>query len=118
MIRHIKGEYLYYGAGTGNATLTSGTFGQGSSAGGGGYYGGTNSGGGSGWIGGVPKITYKGVTYSPSTTAGVNSGNGKARITFVKKGFPTIIYNGTTLEGINFNGTEVDTVVFNGVTLE
>lgn len=105
-----------FGQGKDNPTSTGG-------GGGGGFYGGgceyySPGAGGSGWIGGVPKITYKGTTYSPSTTNGNNSGNGKARITLVKKGFPTIIYNGVTLEGLNFNGTEVDTVVFNGVTLE
>lgn len=79
-----------------------GSFGKGGSSGawggaggGGGYYGGgaggnynggEPGGGGSGWIGGVPTITFKGVTYSPSTTNGQRSGHGMARITFVKKG--------------------------------
>jgi len=79
-------------------TQTSGyAFGQGysdtsagwTSGGGGGYYGGTDNrgysaGGGSGWIGGVPSFTYKGSTYSSSTSNGGNAGNGKATITLVK----------------------------------
>lgn len=56
--------------------------------GGSGYYGGfggnvhnSGGGGGSGYVGGVPSVTYKDVTYTPSTTNGGNSGNGKAKIT-------------------------------------
>jgi hypothetical protein len=70
-------------------------FRQGAGGGGGGYYGGGggrstgygsegsnySGGGGSGYIGGVPETTYKGHTYTPSTSNGVNSGNGKAKIT-------------------------------------
>lgn len=70
-------------------------FRQGACGGGGGYYGGTGGrstgygseggllagGGGSGYIGGVPEVTYKGETYTPSTSNGVQSGNGKAKIT-------------------------------------
>lgn len=77
------------------ATQTSGyAFGQGDgywhSGGGGGYYGGHGgyynaAGGGSGWITGVPEITYKGTTYSPSTSNGVNRGNGKTTISFITK---------------------------------
>lgn len=64
--------------------------------GGGGWYGGGNGdqespgGGGSGYIGGVPTITYKGKTYTPSTTSGYNGGNGSAVITFVQKASPTV----------------------------
>ena len=60
-------------------------------AGGGGYYSGygektnTAAGGGSGWIGGVSSITYKDTVYSPSTSNGVNSGNGKAKISYLGK---------------------------------
>lgn len=53
----------------------------------GGYYGGNVGyvcgGGGSGWLGGVPSITYKGTTYNSSTSNGVNSGNGKAKISYI-----------------------------------
>ena len=95
-----------------NSSITGGTqtsgyaFGQGgdgnqpdggsttNGGGGGGFYGGyggrangtgewNGGAGGSGWIGGVPEITFKGTTYTPETTNGVNSGNGKARITFI-----------------------------------
>ena len=63
-------------------------------AGGAGFYGGYaklysywncagGGGGGSSWYGGVPTITFKNTTYSPSTTAGANNGNGKAKITLV-----------------------------------
>ena len=63
--------------------------------GGGGLYGGAGGcwsgatyqgggGGGSGYIGGVPEITYKGTTYTPVTTNGVNTGsNGYAIITLI-----------------------------------
>lgn len=73
----------------------SGTFGQGSNrtsyygpGGGGGFYGGGNgtfagAGGGSGYIDGVPELEYKDITYSPSISNGVNSGNGKAVITYI-----------------------------------
>lgn len=41
-------------------------------------------GGGSGYIGGVPAFNHtNGTAYSPTTTAGQNSGNGHATITFV-----------------------------------
>lgn len=65
-------------------------------AGGGGFYGGGGSlvasgkdsregsgGGGSGWIGGVPELTYRGTTYTPSTENEVNNTTGKAKITRV-----------------------------------
>lgn len=92
------------------------------SGGGGGLYGGLadyycGSGGGSGWTDGVPTITFKDATYSPSMSNGVNSGNGKATITFVKKGFPTVHFDGTLLEGITFDGIEIDTIIFNGTTI-
>ena len=66
-----------------------------SGGGGGGYYGGkcggnyngaSGGGGGSGYIGGVPIITYKDKTYSPSTTGNINAnGDGYAIITLVDK---------------------------------
>lgn len=78
---------------SGNTTQTKGyAFGQGhttgsgdGNGGGGGYYGGYNGNGGSGWIGGVPEITYKNKTYTPSTSVGGNSGGGKAKISFITK---------------------------------
>ena len=124
------------------STNTNGSFGKGGNGvrsgnrstglgGGGGYYGGgsgscknvwegvAGGGGGSGWTGGVPAVTYKGVTYSPSMTSGHSSANsnGFAYITLIKKGFPEIKFNDITLSGINFNGTEISEIVFNGVTL-
>ncbi len=83
-------------AGGGSSNLNS-TFGKGTDAGstwtgggGGGFYGGNKgsdyygSYGGSSWVGGVPEIEYKGTTYTPSTTVGGNSGNGKAKITLME----------------------------------
>lgn len=81
------------GGGSRGGTQSGGyAFGQGQNTGvggygGGGLYGGyieasdNGAGGGSGYIGGVPEITYKGNTYTPSTTNGVQGGNGKAKIT-------------------------------------
>ena len=51
--------------------------------GGGGYYGGARGYAGTNYIAGTPEITYKGTVYSPSTTQGANSGNGKAKITLI-----------------------------------
>ena len=79
--------------GSGAAAGSFGTGGSGSSyrySGGGGLYGGSSgyescgASGGSGYIGGVPEIEYNGVTYSPSTSNGVNSSNGYAKITLIK----------------------------------
>lgn len=88
------------------STGSTGAFGQGGhggyvgqhytsySGGGGGWYGGgaggewngaNGAGGGSGYIGGVPEIVHKDITYTPSTTNGTNSGNGTATITFIAK---------------------------------
>lgn len=81
---------------SGGAGGTAGTFGQGAhksgdgGGGGGGFYGGgsgtgdNGGGGGSGYIGGVPSFSYKGVSYVSSSTAGQQSGNGKAKITLVE----------------------------------
>lgn len=99
-------EGSYTGSG---ATQSSGGAGQGSGgngsagkgggggvvaaggAGGGGWYGGgagwvyCGGGGGAGYIGGVPALLFNNKQYSPSTTVGGNSGNGKARITLVER---------------------------------
>ena len=67
-----------------NSVIGSGTNGASDTgAGGGGYYGGKRSYAGTNYIDGVPEITYKGTTYSPSTSQGANSGNGKAKITLI-----------------------------------
>lgn len=92
-----QGGSIYYSNGTEASASYRGSFGKGANTsgvggcgGGGGYFGGCsgnnyNGGwpgsGGSGWIGGVPTITYKDITYSPSTSNGVNSGSGYAIIT-------------------------------------
>lgn len=91
-------QFATYNGGNGGSSGSGG-----SSYGQGGNGGGDNSGGGGGgWLGGrggssngtpgsggsnytdsVPEITYKGTVYSPSTTNGANSGNGKAKITLI-----------------------------------
>jgi len=87
--------------GAGGNQTSGNSFGQGGSStasggggGGGGWYGGKKGtgsgsawaaagGGGSGYIDGVPTVTINGITYSSSTSRGVQSGNGKAIITVV-----------------------------------
>lgn len=82
-----RGGHAYTNEGTGFRRTAAG--------GGGGYYGGGGGhardypsqgpgGGGSGWIGGVPEIVYKGITYTPSMTNNVNSTTGKAKISLEK----------------------------------
>jgi len=103
-----NGEYNNIaGVAGGTTTYNNSTFGQGSTGGGGGGYRGGQSGsdlhgggGGSNSVINVPSITIGGQTYSPSTSSGVQSGNGKARITLVKK---TGVYYG-----------ELDCDVYNG----
>lgn len=96
----------------------------GGTGGGGGLYGGGTGqrdgregdvgggGGGSGYIGGVPTITYKGVTYSPSTSNGVNSGNGSAKITLMKKFMPTTYYGDQSVEALYYGDHEVAGLFF------
>ena len=80
----------YWEYGPAGGSQTSGyAFGQGGTNAGGGWYGGNSAighycgSGGSGYIGGVPSFEFMGTTYSPSTSSGVQSGNGKAKITLV-----------------------------------
>lgn len=90
--------------------------GSGFGGGGGGYYGGngnsnnTSGTGGSGYIGGVPEVTIKGVTYTPSTTNGGNSGNGKATITYVAKTFPTVYLGENQIDGGHLGGLDLETI--------
>lgn len=119
------------GGGPSDRTLVAGGFGYGGSispnsesvgyvtGGGGGYYGGgagggyCGGGGGSGYIGGVPSIEFQGTTYSPSTKQGGTTGNGSARITFVKpEGIYNLYHNGTQIKSIT--GKDVTEVRFNG----
>lgn len=77
------------------------------------------SGGGSGgtnWVGNVPSFTYKGNTYSPTSTAGGGSGgNGQAKITLVYKGSNvkygeqdvSVYYGSEELFGIYIGDTEI-----------
>lgn len=112
-------------------TQTSGyAFGQGGDAntdgggGGGGLYGGSGGGyysdgsGGSGYIGGVPAITFKGTTYTPSTGNAAKSGQGMADITFVDKSSSIIgTLDGSPFESATFNGASVETITFNGTAI-
>lgn len=83
----LNGESIsWYGDHAGGTQTSGYAFGQGGPGAGGGLFGGhggTSCAGGSGYIGGVPAITYKGTSYSPQTTNGVNSGDGRATITLV-----------------------------------
>lgn len=105
------------GVSRGGDSAWSGSFGQGArdddyaqfsghcGTGGGGYYGGgsggvsygaAGGGGGSGYIGGVPSFSKDGKTYSPSMTNGSQSGNGKAKITYIKAAGIYNLYHGST----------------------
>ena len=70
------------------------------------------AGGGSGYIGGVPAITYKGVTYSPSTSNGVNNGNGSAKITLMEKSVPTTYYGDQSVDALYYGDLEVTGLFF------
>lgn len=104
------------GSQTGGYAFGKGASGWGAymSGSGGGWFGGTNPGqwnsgsGGSGYIDGTPALTYKGVTYSPSTSNGARSGNGLARITLIKKAMPATLYlGGLELTGIFVGDKEI-----------
>lgn len=106
-------------AGGGSA---KGSFGKGAngtarytSGGGAGLYGGgagwaAAGGGGSGYIGGVPSIVFKDVTYSPSTSNGVQKGNGKARITFIQKDL-TIYLGDISVNGLYLGDISVGDII-------
>ena len=86
---------------SGYAFGQGGSVGDNGGGGGGGLYGGyaihSQSGsGGSGYIGGVAEFSYKGVTYTPSTTNGGNAvgAHGSATITLVEKAI--VAYIGDT----------------------
>lgn len=111
----------------GYQTAYNGFFGRaanmdGFASGGGGWYGGAGglanagAGGGSGYIGGVPAITFSGITYTPNTSNGNNAGAGKARITLIKVQ-SNLKFNNTTAEKVIYNGKTVDKVVFNGTSV-
>lgn len=94
--------------------------------GGGGYWGGyagngagAAGAGGSGYIGGVPEIAYKGVTYTPTTEQNYNTEgtDGYAVIELVVKTTLPVTFNGTVLEAIKFNGVEVAGLIVDGVRL-
>lgn len=115
--------------GNGGGIRTSGSFGQGESytldlaaGGGGGLYGGSaghgnsSSGGGSSYIAGLPTFIHEGVTYASSETAGASS-SPLAKITFMVKTAPNLVFNGTQIGNIIVNGTSVNKIIFNGTEL-
>ncbi len=81
--------------------------------GGGGWYGGNTGGqegaggGGSGYIGGTPAITYRGVTYEPSTVNGYNNGNGAAVITLMQKSAPSLYLGDKEISAIYFGTRDI-----------
>ena len=94
--------------------------------GGGGYWGGYagngaggSGAGGSGYIGGVPQIAYKGVTYQPATENNYNAEgtDGYAIIELVVKTTLPVTYNGTVLEAITFDGVEIAGLIVDGARL-
>lgn len=70
--------------------------------------------GGSGYIGGMPTIKYKGVTYSPATRQGGMSAqnNGKIIITLIKKGTPTLYYGDKEVDALFYGDREVDALFY------
>ena len=118
-----------YGFGRGQSALTYGIYEEDAlcaGAGGGGFFGGFagNSGagggaGGSGYIGGVPQITYKGVTYPPGTENNYNAEgtDGYAIIELVVKTTLPVTFNGTVLEAITFDGVEIAGLIVDGARL-
>lgn len=92
-------------------------------SGGGGLYGGygtgngNGAGGGSGYIGGVPEFDYKGNTYTPETTNGLNSGNGKAVITFVAKGGAPIFLGSSAVDAVYLGSNPIDDIALGSTPL-
>lgn len=108
--------------------------------GGGGFWGGGagadgyyddpgSSGGGSGYIDGAPSITYKGIRYTSSTQNNIwgvypfdyskygyygepPGYNGKAAITFIKKGTPTLYYGDKEVDALFYGDREVDALFY------
>ena len=73
---------------------------------------GRSAGGGSGYIGGVPTITYKGKSYSPSTVGGVRSGHGIGYITLIESGTPTLFYGDKEIDALYYGDREIDTLFY------
>lgn len=66
-------------------------------------------GGGSSYIGGVPAITYQGLTYTPSTIAGgnPNRGHGWAEISLIQKDTPPIYLGDISISKIMYGDYEI-----------
>lgn len=78
----------------------------------GGGFSGRCGGGGSGYIGGVPTITYKGKSYSPSTVGGVRSGHGIGYITLIESGTPTLFYGDKEIDALYYGDRDIDTLFY------
>ncbi len=130
-------DSLYNGKfGKGGSTANSETV----CTGGGGFFGGGSggkgyyddagsSGGGSGYIDGAPSITYKGIQYASFSqnniwgvypfdysvygyTGEPPGYNGKAAITFIKKGAPTLYYGDRKVDALYYGDKGVDTLYY------
>ena len=129
-------------AGGSGGTQTSG-YAQGSGGGGGysnewdtsywggpggdGYWGGYGGGGGNGGGGGsgyihTSSVTYKGTTYTNSTTqgggaSGWGGATGSIVVTYKASADLPIVYNGVTIQKLIYNGTEITSCTYNGTKL-
>ena len=103
------------GTQTGPTNSTVGSSGISGGAGsGGGWHGGYRvssqygGAGGSGYIDGMPEISVKGVTYTPSTISGVNDGNGYAAVTLVDAGVGDLgVYAGDKPTDVNAGNNQI-----------
>ena len=95
-------------------------------AGGGGWYGGyarelanrvRSGGGGSSYIGGLPAFTFGGTTYENGTASGSNSGNGSARITFVRYALKATRTSPATVEKIERQKAVIEAEVISAETV-
>lgn len=127
----VNAEYFPAG---GNYDSSNGSYGLGgNNGGGGGYYGGgggvagfhdfaqgqndficaaISGAGGSAFLGGIPTIIYKDVTYAPVTQVHANYDNGYAKITLIDKTFPSVqvgslVLTGMQIGNVNISGLQV-----------
>lgn len=115
-----------FGAGENGVWWNDGGQSTGGAGAGGGLYGGTKGNTGSGWwvitsAGGGSSFIDNLEPYDiyfPSTTAGQNGGNGKAKITFLAKGFPEIKIGDITIDGINIGDIEIEGIAVGNAILE
>lgn len=125
--KHVASGGSQTSGGKGNFNGSFGVGGAASTAycgaGGGGWYGGAGAtqsgggGGGSGYIGGVPELAVRGITYSPSTESGINTGNGYAVITLIETGTPAAHLGNRHVESITLGTTIVSQLAYGDVIL-